>query len=135
MPPSSPRRPASTSPSTPSPHDLIRQQFAQDALSQAGGFDVYIADQVWLPEFAEKGFIVDLTDKIDAKDKADFAGSALETVSWNGKLYALPIIVHNCAMYYRTDLFEAAGLSAAPATWDEYRESPRSSPTRASGAR
>ena len=103
------------------PHDSIRQQFAQDALSQAGGFDVYIADQVWLPEFAEKGFIVDLSDKIEAKDKADFAGSALETVSWNGKIYALPIIVHNCAMYYRSDLFAAAGLSAAPATWDEYR--------------
>jgi len=62
------------------PHDSIRQQFAQDALAQAGGFDVYIADQVWLPEFAEKGFIVDLTGKIDAKDKADFAGSALDTV-------------------------------------------------------
>lgn len=103
------------------PHDSIRQQFAQDALSQAGGFDVYIADQVWLPEFAEKGFIIDLTGKIDAKDKSDFAGGALDTVSWNGKIFALPIIVHNCAMYYRTDLFEAAGLSAAPATWDEYR--------------
>ncbi len=33
------------------PHDRIRQQFVQDALSGTGGFDVYIADQVWLPEF------------------------------------------------------------------------------------
>ena len=39
------------------PHDNIRQQFVLDALSGAGGFDVYIADQVWLPEFYEKGFI------------------------------------------------------------------------------
>lgn len=104
------------------PHDNIRQQFALDAMSGAGGFDVYIADQPWLPEFAEKGFILDLTDKVDAADKADFAGRALETVSWGGKLYALPIIVHNCAMYYRSDLLEAAGLSAGPATWAEYRE-------------
>ena len=36
------------------PHDSIRQQFVQDALSRAGGYDVYIADQVWLPEFYEK---------------------------------------------------------------------------------
>jgi ABC-type glycerol-3-phosphate transport system substrate-binding protein len=104
------------------PHDNIRQQFALDAMSGAGGFDVYIADQPWLPEFAEKGFIVDLTDHIDPKDKADFAGRALETVSWGGKLYALPIIVHNCPMYYRSDLLEAVGLSAGPATWEEYRE-------------
>jgi len=104
------------------PHDNIRQQFALDAMSGAGGFDVYIADQPWLPEFAEKGFIVDLTDHIDAKDKADFAGRALDTVSWGGRLYALPIIVHNCAMYYRSDLLGSLGLSAGPATWDEYRE-------------
>ena len=32
----------------------------------------------------------------------------------------LPIMVHNCAMYYRTDLFEKAGLKAPPASWDEY---------------
>lgn len=104
------------------PHDNIRQQFALDAMSAAGGFDVYIADQPWLPEFAEKGFILDLTDKIDAKDKEDFAGRALDTVSWGGKIYALPIIVHNCAMYYRSDLLGALGLSAGPATWDEYRD-------------
>jgi multiple sugar transport system substrate-binding protein len=100
------------------PHDNIRQQFALDAMSAAGGFDVDIADQPWLPEFAEKGFIIDLTDKIDAADKADFAGRALDTVSWGGKLYALPIIVHNCAMYYRSDLLQGAG----PSTWAEYRD-------------
>ena len=54
------------------PHDNIRQQFAQDAIAGAGGFDVYIADQVWLPEFAEKGFIVDLTDALSAHDKCGF---------------------------------------------------------------
>ena len=102
----SPRRPASTVAFNSIPHDNIRQQFALDAMSAAGGFDVYIADQPWLPEFAEKGFIIDLTDKVDAADKADFAGRALDTVSWGGKLYALPIIVHNCAMYYRSDLLE-----------------------------
>ena len=118
------------------PHDNIRQQFALDAMSAAGGFDVYIADQPWLPEFAEKGFIIDLTDKIDAADKADFAGRALDTVSWGGKLYALPIIVHNCAMYYRSDLLEAAGLSAlARRPGTSIASGRRSSPRTASTAR
>ena len=71
------------------PHDNIRQQFALDAMSAAGGFDVYIADQPWLPEFAEKGFIIDLTDKIDPGRQGRFRGRALETVSWGGKIYAL----------------------------------------------
>jgi ABC-type glycerol-3-phosphate transport system substrate-binding protein len=43
-------------------------------------------------------------------------------VTDDGALVALPIMVHNCAMYYRTDLFEKAGLSGAPKSWDEYRD-------------
>ena len=31
-------------------------------------------------------------------------------------------MVHNCALYYRTDLFEKAGLSGLPANWDEFRD-------------
>lgn len=104
------------------PHDNIRQQFVLDALSAAGGFDVYIADQVWLPEFAQKGFIRNLDDAVSDADRQDFAGTALQTVSFEGGLYALPIMVHNCAMYWRTDLLEKAGLAGPPATWAEYRD-------------
>ena len=102
------------------PHDNIRQQFVLDALSGAGGFDVYIADQVWLPEFYQKGFIKDLSGHVTDADRSDFSKTAMETVSYQGALVALPIMVHNCAMYYRTDLFEKAGLKAPPASWDEY---------------
>ncbi|HZP20742.1 MAG TPA: sugar ABC transporter substrate-binding protein [Bauldia sp.] len=104
------------------PHDNIRQQFVQDALSGAGGFDVYIADQVWLPEFYEKGFIADISKQLSDADKADFSKTAIETVSYKGAVVALPIMVHNCAMYYRTDLLKAAGLAGPPKTWDEYRQ-------------
>jgi multiple sugar transport system substrate-binding protein len=31
-------------------------------------------------------------------------------------------MVHNCAMYYRTDLLTAAGFDAPPKNWDEYRQ-------------
>lgn len=102
------------------PHDSIRQTFVQDAVSGAGGFDVYIADQVWLPEFYEKGFIADISGELSEADKADFSKTSIETVSYNGAVVALPIMVHNCAMYYRTDLLKAAGLSGPPTSWDEY---------------
>ena len=103
------------------PHDNIRQQFVLDALSGAGGFDVYIADQVWLPEFYQKGFIRDSQRAGDATPtRATSRRPRIETVTYDGALVALPIMVHNCAMYYRTDLFEKAGLSGPPANWDEY---------------
>jgi ABC-type glycerol-3-phosphate transport system substrate-binding protein len=104
------------------PHDNIRQQFVQDALAGGGSFDVYIADQVWLPEFYQKGFIKDLSGAVTDADKADFSKTAIETVTYDGALVALPIMVHNCAMYYRTDLFEKAGIAGPPKTWDEYRD-------------
>lgn len=103
------------------PHDNIRQQFVQDALSGGGSFDVYIADQVWLPEFYQKGFIKDLSGSVTDADKADFSKTSIETVTYDGALVALPIMVHNCAMYYRTDLLEKAGIAAPPQSWDEYR--------------
>ena len=91
-------------------------------MSGAGGFDVYIADQVWLPEFFEKGFIRDLSALITDADRGDFSKTSLETVTYKGTPVALPIMVHNCAMYYRTDLFEAAGIAGPPTSWDEYRD-------------
>ena len=72
-------------------------------------------------EFYQKGFIKDLSGNVTDADRSDFSKTALETVTYQGALVALPIMVHNCAMYYRTDLFEKAGLSAPPASWDEYR--------------
>jgi multiple sugar transport system substrate-binding protein len=102
------------------PHDQMHEQFLNDALSGTGA-DVYAADQVWVPEFAKKGLIVNLDDRVSDSDRADFAGNTLETVTYDGSLYALPYLVHNTVLYYRTDLFEAAGISAPPTTWDEYR--------------
>lgn len=104
------------------PHDSIRQTFVQDALAGGGGFDVYIADQVWLPEFYEKGFIADISDSLTDADRSDFSKTAIETVSYNGAVVALPIMVHNCAMYFRSDLLQAAGLAGPPKSWDEYRQ-------------
>ena len=59
------------------PHDNIRQQFVQDALSGAGGFDVYIADQVWLPEFFEKGFIADISGSLTDADDIEVPATLL----------------------------------------------------------
>ena len=64
------------------PHDNIRQQFVQDALSGSGGFDVYIADQVWLPEFYQNGFIVDLTGHVSDEDRSRLRIGAATTVQW-----------------------------------------------------
>jgi ABC-type glycerol-3-phosphate transport system substrate-binding protein len=104
------------------PHDQMHQTFLTEALAGTGDIDVFQADQPWVAEFAAAGYLEPLGDRVTEEDRADFFPVALDTVSYDGEIYALPYLVHNSVLYYRTDLFEAAGIAEPPKTWDEYRE-------------
>jgi ABC-type glycerol-3-phosphate transport system substrate-binding protein len=104
------------------PHDQMHQTFLTEALAGTGDIDVFQADQPWVAEFAAAGYLEPLGDRLTEEDRADFFPVALDTVSYDGEIYALPYLVHNSVLYYRTDLFEAAGITEPPKTWEEYRE-------------
>jgi ABC-type glycerol-3-phosphate transport system substrate-binding protein len=104
------------------PHDQMHQTFLTEALAGTGDIDVFQADQPWVAEFAAAGYLEPLGDRLTEEDRADFFPVALETVSYDGEIYALPYLVHNSVLYYRTDLFDAAGITEPPTTWEEYRE-------------
>lgn len=40
----------------------------------------------------------------------------------DGRIYAIPWDTGPVGIYYRTDIFEEAGITEFPATWDEFRE-------------
>lgn len=63
-------------------------------------------------------------DEIFAKEQLDdILPNVREMVSFNDKVYAYPQLVEpSTVLFYRTDLFEQAGLDAAPKTWDELIE-------------
>lgn len=102
------------------PHDNMHERFITEAASGTGALDVFITDQPWISEFAQQGFLEPLDDRISAEDKKDFVPAALDAVSYEGKIYGLPFLVHTPVLYYRTDLFEKAGIKTPPATWDEF---------------
>jgi multiple sugar transport system substrate-binding protein len=103
------------------PHDNMHQKFLTDAVSGTGAYDVLTVDEGWMPEFASKGYLTKLDDAVSAKDKSDFAASALQTGTYDGHLYSLPYLVHNLVTYYRTDLLKKAGIDTPPTTWAEYK--------------
>ncbi|MCJ7840695.1 sugar ABC transporter substrate-binding protein [Lederbergia sp. NSJ-179] len=103
------------------PHDNMHQRFLTESMSGGGAIDVYQTDQPWISEFASNGFLEPLSSKISDEDKKDFAPAALETVKYKDEIYGLPYLVHTPIVYYRTDLFEEAGLKGPPKTWEEYR--------------
>ncbi|MFD0536678.1 ABC transporter substrate-binding protein [Actinomadura luteofluorescens] len=67
------------------------------------------------------GGLYDLTPLAGAR-QAEFARAAWKDVTdERGKVFALPWDGGPCALYYRTDIFEKAGVDPAGiATWDDY---------------
>lgn len=104
------------------PHDNLHERLVTESSSGTGAIDIFQADQPWISEFAELGFLDPLDDRISQEDLAAFSPEALETVSYDGQIYALPYLTHTPVLYYRTDLFEAEGIDAPPTTWEEYRD-------------
>ena len=70
------------------PHDNMHERFVQEAISQSGAIDIYDTDQPWISEFASKGYLEPLGDKLSEEDKSDFYEAALDASSYNGELYS-----------------------------------------------
>ncbi len=94
--------------------------------SNSNEYDIMVLDCIWLPLFVKNNWVQPLDPlEANAKQKIDWNGFVPGIVDaydrYNGKLYAAPIDFFIEVMAYRADLFEAAGLSEAPKTWDEFR--------------
>lgn len=51
--------------------------------------------------------------------KSEVFPNLLEQLKLNGKLWSLPLWNSNVGIFYRPDLFEAAGITQTPKTWEE----------------
>jgi ABC-type glycerol-3-phosphate transport system substrate-binding protein len=74
-------------------------------------------------DYASRGAAVDLTNYIERSDvvKPDDYVDAFKTfVTYEDKMYGLPVDGETTGLFYRTDLFEQAGIDGPPTTWDEF---------------
>lgn len=72
---------------------------------------------------ASTGQIASLSDYIEDDVWSDVQESVLGSVTMDGDHYAFPMLVEPSAvLWYRTDLFEAAGIDGPPTTWDELKD-------------
>lgn len=90
-------------------HDDIVQHFqAKDP-----GYDVVDVDVVWTAEFAAKGWLQPLKDKM-AIDTSAMLKPTVDSGTYKGTLYAAPQTSDGALLYYRKDL-----VPTPPKTWDE----------------
>lgn len=72
-----------------------------------------------LTSFLAQGALEDVSDVASA-DEGDFVASAWSAVSIGDGVYGAPVDTGPVALFYRADVFEAAGI-AVPTTWAEFQ--------------
>lgn len=95
--------------------------YLQNFESQSSELDLYEIDVIWPGDIAEH--MVDLYQYEGYKEAAaDFFPAIVENNTVDGALIGIPFFTDAGLLYYRTDLLEKYGYSAAPATWMELQE-------------
>lgn len=78
-------------------------------------------------QFTDSDEILPIDDVIEDLKKAgkldDFVPGSVEALKYNGHYVALPWMIDIRVPWYRKDLFEKAGITTLPKTWDELRAS------------
>jgi multiple sugar transport system substrate-binding protein len=86
--------------------------------------DVAFMDGGTVGEFASRGALVNLDSYIEkstAVVQEDYIPAFLNATIYEDSIYGLPIDAETTGLFYRTDLFEEAGIDHPPATWEEFR--------------
>lgn len=89
------------------------------ALASNDAPDVIEAGNTQVAQFAESGGLLDLSDRKDELNGADWLSGLAEPGAYEGKQYGIPYYAANRVVIYRTDLFEKAGIDAKAITTRE----------------
>lgn len=98
----------------------LRDKLVADASTHAGQFDLYNMDGNYTPLFASNKWVQPLGTLADGYRLNDIIPFARGLYTYGGKLYGAPIYLETTILYYRKDLFKAAGIAAPPKTMDEF---------------
>ena len=89
----------------------VRNQYIQRAQAKSGDCDVLQSDIIWIAEFAQQKWLLDLSDYANAR-KGEFIPSTMSSFDYDGKLWGLPQVTGAGLLYRRTDQ-----APQEPATW------------------
>src|SRR5215217_1473779 len=91
---------------------------------QTGGgeTDVFGGDVPWTAEFAENGWIVDVSSRFSEGERRKFVNGQIQSLIYESKIWGKPWYADVGLLYWRKDLLERSGFSKPPKTWDELKE-------------
>lgn len=105
----------------------------QNAIAAGNGApDVVMLEDPTVTQFAVSEGLVSLSDYGADDLKDDFAAGPWNKIQYNGNPYALPIDSGPEMFFYNKVVFDKAGITEPPTTWNEYYEDAKK--VRATGA-
>ncbi|WP_461124116.1 sugar ABC transporter substrate-binding protein [Saccharothrix stipae] len=96
------------------------QEKLTTALTSNNPPDVIELGNTQTAKFAAEETLLDLSADVSGLNGDQWLGGLEDSLTWDGKQYGLPFYAANRTVIYRTDLFEAAGITAAPKSRDEW---------------
>jgi multiple sugar transport system substrate-binding protein len=82
--------------------------------------DVSWVSDAWLPEFAEAGWLADISDVPQLlRYNAEASDFCTQSMMYRGKQYGLAYYGDHMSFMVNTDLLQRAGLERVPETWEE----------------
>ncbi len=100
--------------------DRLYEEGLRNAARETSRYDILAVDLPWIGEYAERGVLLPLDNvmDVDRLDPADFLPAGWQAAHWGGHIYGVPSQTTPELLFYRRDLFAAAGLEP-PATTDD----------------
>lgn len=103
------------------PFDQAQNKF-DTAAGATGAPDILRSEVGWTPAFAKKGFFLPLDGTEALKDQGKFQPSLIKQAQYDGKTYGVPFVTDTLALVYNKELFEKAGITEAPKSWDDLKK-------------
>lgn len=106
------------------PYDQAKKRML-DAISNQTHVDLISLDQIWVGEFAERGLLTDITDKVENWGRiSDFYESNLDGTVYNDRIYGVWAWTDVRGIWYWKDMLSQARVDPnSLKTWDGYIES------------
>jgi multiple sugar transport system substrate-binding protein len=97
--------------------DATRELFVRRLAAGDENMDIINMDTIYTPEFAEAGWLRELTGEEKEDALEDVLEGPAQSVTWKDKVYGIPTNTNVQLLWYRKDL-----VPEPPETWDEMIE-------------
>lgn len=104
-----------------------REQLIRRLASNDSSIDIMSLDTVYVPEFANAGYLEPVPEEYVDPFTEDVIEAAAESSYWEDELVSAPLQANTQILWYRKSVAEAAGLDMSqPVTWDQIIEAAQS---------